>query len=243
VSGLHYAALTACADAVGETVASGQRRGYSGGRETQYHLDLDADARAVSLLTAAGYRVMSEESGMSGEGEFVVVIDPIDGSTNCDRGVPFYAISLCVMRGSEPVAGFVRNLATGTTFYAEAGAGATRDGEPISVARREAIEESIIAFSGLPSRRLPWAQFRALGAASLEICLVADGTLDAYTVASYSKLHPWDYLAGLLVLKEAGGCVAEYDDLPLLITDAVPRRPIFAGSDAVLNTLLHEGIL
>jgi len=78
-------------------------RGLSGDRATQYHLDVVADDVARRVLGGAGFRVVSEESGVSGEGEFTVVVDPIDGSTNCDRGVPFYATSLAVVRDDELV--------------------------------------------------------------------------------------------------------------------------------------------
>ena len=131
---------------------------------------------------------MSEESGVSGSGDYTVVVDPIDGSTNCDHGVPFFATSLAVLHGEELVAGLVMNHATGAIYEAEEGAGATRDGEGIGPSGQTDIAQSIVGFSGLPSRHLGWAQYRSLGAASLEICLVADGSLDAFCVVR--PLHP-----------------------------------------------------
>jgi myo-inositol-1(or 4)-monophosphatase len=239
----HQETLSTVAAAISGAVATHQRRGYSGQRETQYHLDLEADAVAVSLLTAAGYRVVSEESGTTGHGEFTVVVDPIDGSTNCDRGVPFYATSLAVLRGDELVAGLVRNQATGTEFYGERGAGATRDGHVITTSGCTTLADAVVAWSGSPQRNLAWNQNRALGAASLEICLVADGSLDAFGVAGNSLLHPWDYLAGLIIATESGAAVHEYRGEDLVTVERVPRRPLFAATTPLLDELVREGML
>ena len=210
-------------------------------RDTQYHLDLAADEVALRVLTGAGFRVVSEESGVTGEGDLTVVVDPIDGSTNCDHGVPFYSTSLAVMRGNEIIAGLVMNQATGVTYVAEKGAGATRDDVAIATSNQKVVAKSIMAFSGLPQRHLGWAQFRALGAASLEICLVADGSLDTYGVAQYSTLNPWDYLAGLLILREAGGVAADCHGEILDTTEPVLRRPIFCATEELQSFLLSVG--
>jgi myo-inositol-1(or 4)-monophosphatase len=188
-------------------------------------------------------QVVSEESGVTGNGELTVVVDPIDGSTNCDRGIPFYATSLAVMRGQELVAGLVMNQATGAVFEAQKGAGATRDGEAILPSTQRDLAQAIVGFSGLPSRHLGWAQHRALGAASLEICLVADGSLDIYAVAQRSTLNPWDYLAGMLIAREAGAVDQDYRDEELETSAAVVRRPVFACTTALLITMLNAGTL
>jgi len=235
--------LRQCALEIRDAVSSHRGRGFSGQRPTQYHLDLAADEVALRILIGAGFRVVSEESGVSGSGDYTVVVDPIDGSTNCDHGVPFYATSLAVMRGDEIVAGLVMNQATGTTFEAQKGAGATRDGLAISSSGQTDVARSIMAFSGLPARHLGWAQYRALGAASLEICLVADGSLDVYAVAQRSTLNSWDYLAGLLILREAGGVAGDYLGEHLESSDAVVRRPVFCASPELLQFMLGQSEL
>lgn len=233
--------LRTCVEEIRAVVSAGQHQGYSGQRATQYHLDLAADEVALRVLHGAGFRVMSEESGLSGQGEYTVVIDPIDGSTNCDHGVPFYATSLAVMRESELVAAVVANQATGTVYEAERGSGATRDGTTIHASGQVDFSKSLVGFSGLPSRHLGWAQFRSLGSAAIEICLVADGSLDAYSVAQYSSLNPWDYLGGLLILEEAGGDAADFDDEELVTMEAVTRRPVFAATKELLTFLRDAG--
>ncbi|MHB1087767.1 MAG: inositol monophosphatase family protein [Acidimicrobiales bacterium] len=235
--------LRTCALEIGGIVESHRGRGFSGVRETQYHLDLAADEVAVRMLVGGGYRVVSEESGVTGEGDVTIVVDPIDGSTNCDRGVPFFATSLAAMRGRELVAGVVMNHATGTVFEAEKGAGASRDGATIMPSSARVINESVISFSGWPSRHLGWQQMRALGAASLEICLVADGSLDAFAVAQHSTLNPWDYLAGLLVVREAGAVATDYRGEGLETFDPVLRRPIFCATKELLDNVLSVGAL
>ena len=218
-------------------------RGFSGQRETQYHLDLVADEVARRVLTGAGFRVVSEESGVTGDGEYTVVVDPIDGSTNCDHGIPFFATSLAVTRGRELVAGLVMNQATGNVFEAERGAGAFRDGVAIHPSGQRDFSRAIVSFSGLPARHLGWAQFRSLGAASLEICLVADGSLDVYGVAQHSALNPWDYLAGLLIVREAGGQAGDYDDEDLITEESVARHPVFAATPDLLAFMLEAGTI
>jgi myo-inositol-1(or 4)-monophosphatase len=232
-----------CALEIGNAVNVHRGRGYSGLRETQYHIDVAADEVALRMLGGAGYRVVSEESGITGSGTLTVVVDPIDGSTNCDHGIPFYATSLAVMADDELVAGLVMNQATGTFFEAQKGAGAFRDGEPIHASFQRDLASAIVGFSGLPTRHLGWAQYRALGAASLEICLVADGSLDAYGVAQHSTLNPWDYLAGLLIAREAGAVAQDYRGEPLETSADVVRRPVFAGTPELLSTLLNAGTI
>jgi myo-inositol-1(or 4)-monophosphatase len=235
--------LRECALEIGALVESGRHDGYSGLRSTQYRLDIVADDVALRVLHGAGFRVVSEESGVSGEGEYTVVVDPIDGSTNADHGVPFFATSLAVLRGGELVAALVMNQATGTVFEAEKGSGARRDGVAIAPSGAEEISKAIIAFSGLPTRHLGWAQYRALGAASLEICLVADGSLDGYTVANGATLNPWDYLGGLLIATEAGVAVAEWNEEHLITDERALRRPLFAATTTLMTSMLEAGSL
>jgi fructose-1,6-bisphosphatase/inositol monophosphatase family enzyme len=235
--------LRECAQEIGGLVESGRHQGYSGQRATQYRLDIVADDVARRVLHGAGYRVVSEESGVSGEGAYTVVVDPIDGSTNCDHGVPFFSTSLAVLRDTELVAALVMNHATGTIYEAEVGGGARRDDVTIAPSGQRDLSHAIVGFSGLPSRHLGWAQFRSLGSASLEICLVADGSLDAFTVAHGSTLNPWDYLGGLLVANEAGAVVVDYDDEALITEERVRRRPLFAATSQLLRTLREAGNL
>jgi fructose-1,6-bisphosphatase/inositol monophosphatase family enzyme len=225
------------AAAAGEAIQGQQGRGFSGERATQYFLDLTADKAAVDVLVAGGLRVLSEESGTTGTGPLVCVLDPIDGSTNCDRGIPFFSTSACVLDDDGMRCAVVVNHATGTRYEAVRGQGATRDGFPIRASSVREISEAIIGFSGLPATYGGWAQFRALGSASLEICAVADGSLDGYTVAAYSRLSPWDYLGGMLVALEAGATVIDLDGAELVEASDARRRPLATGTPELADEL------
>jgi fructose-1,6-bisphosphatase/inositol monophosphatase family enzyme len=193
-------------------------------------LDLVADEIAIRILTGARYQVISEESGVTGSGEFQVVVDPIDGSTNCDRGVPFFSTSLALMRGAELIGGVVRNQATGDLYEGMKGEGARLNGETIRSNGQTDPAEVLVAFSGFPEHRFTWFQNRGLGSAALEICLVAEGSLDVFSVAEQSALNPWDYLAGLLIAREAGAAEGEYNGLDLETPEPVKRRPVVAST-------------
>ncbi len=108
-------------------------RGPSGGKPGQYLLDLAADGAALPVLHGAGMAVLSEESGVTGDAPsgLLAVIDPVDGSTNADRGVPFYSTSICVMDAEGPRVGLVVNLATGERYAAVRGGGAEKDGRAL----------------------------------------------------------------------------------------------------------------
>src|SRR4051812_31982496 len=193
----------------------------------QYRSDLVADAAAVSVLDSAGLGVLSEESGTSGlDRDVVVVLDPVDGSTNASLGLPWFATSLCAVdrAGGEPLAAVVVNQATGTRFEAVRGGGARRDGSPIRPSGCSSLGEAVVGLSGWPPVQGGWRQFRALGAAALDLCAVACGQLDGYVDCIVDAHGPWDYLGGTLVCLEAGAVVVDAHDRPLVSLDHDARR-------------------
>jgi myo-inositol-1(or 4)-monophosphatase len=216
--------------------------GLAGTRPGQYHLDLAADGAALPILHGVGFAVLSEESGMTGEStsRFLAVIDPVDGSTNAHRKIPFYATSICVLDAEGPLVGLVVNLATGSRYAAVRGGGADRDGAALKPSGCQELSSAIVGISGFPGHHPGWAQFRTLGAASLEFCAVAEGMLDAYMLVGRSTLYGWDYLAGLLICQEAGAVVVERDGAELVVRDDAPRRPIAAATSQLAAQLLKE---
>jgi fructose-1,6-bisphosphatase/inositol monophosphatase family enzyme len=170
----------------------------------------------------------------------LAVIDPVDGSTNAHRRIPFYATSICVLDATGPLVGVVVNQATGTRYAAARGDGAERDGVAVRPSGCEDLGRAIVGISGFPGRHPGWAQFRALGAASLECCAVAEGVLDAYVVAGRSTLYGWDYLAGLLICTEAGATARERDGRDLVVRDATTRRPVVAATAALAERLAKD---
>lgn len=211
-----------------------------GERPGQYGLDLATDAPAVERLVGAGLGVLSEESGVHyANRELCVALDPVDGSTNASRGIPWHCTSMCVVDSAGPRVAHVENLATGTTYTAVRGGGAFRDGVPITTGSCTRIGSAMVGINGYPTRHLGWRQFRALGSAALDLCSVADGTLDGYVDCVDHSHAPWDYLGGMLVVTEAGGTISDSGDegLVTLAWDA-RRSPVAAGTPSLHAELL-----
>lgn len=214
-----------------------------GDRPGQYHIDLVADGAMCAVLHRAGLRVLSEESGTTGPDDgsgLLVVADPIDGSTNASLGIPWFATSLCVLDAEGMLLSLVVNHAHGTTYEARRGGGATKDGRAISPSTCDSLASAIVAISGLPESRPRWAQFRALGAASLDICAVAEGMLDAYAVVGNSSLWPWDYLGALLLCREVGVVAGDRDGEELVEREALRRRPVVAATAALFDAVRSD---
>ncbi len=214
--------------------------GLAGTRPGQYRSDLVADAAALAVLDAAGLGVLSEESGMhAGDRDLVVVLDPVDGSTNASRGIPWFATSLCAVDAEGPRAALVVNQAGGERYTAIRGQGAWRDGARVAPSGCARPDDAVVALSGLPPARLGWRQFRAFGAAALDLCAVAAGIVDAYVDCSRDAHGPWDYLGGLLVCREAGAPIADALGRELVVTGHADRRtPVAAATPHLLESLL-----
>jgi myo-inositol-1(or 4)-monophosphatase len=227
------------ATAVADALDSLGDWGLAGTREGQYRSDLAADSAALAVLERAGLGVMSEESGTHrAEGPVVVVIDPVDGSTNAARGIPWFATSLCAVDAEGPRVALVVNQASGIRFEAVRGGGARKDGVPIRPSGCRSFGEAIVGFSGYPPRYLGWSQYRALGAAALDLCAVAEGVLDGYAVVGGSQLGSWDYLGGMLVCTEAGAVMGESQGRELVTLDHTARRtPVAASTSELLEEL------
>ena len=214
--------------------------GHAGTRPGQYKSDLAADAAAIAVLESAGLGVMSEESGVHHpDREVIVVIDPVDGSTNASRSLPWYATSLCAVDGDGARAALVVDQANALRFEAVRGGGARVDGHPLEPSGCTEIGEAVVGLSGYPPRWFGWKQFRALGAIALDLCAVAGGRLDAYVDCSPSAHGPWDYLGGLLVCREAGVPVVDAYDRPLVTVDHDARRtPVAAATPELLEQVV-----
>ena len=212
--------------------------GLSGGRDGQYASDLVADSAALSVLQNAGLAVLSEESGRSSDAELVAVVDPLDGSTNASRPLPWFATSICVVEGDRPRVAVVHDHASGVRWDAIAGGGARVDGAALPRRASVSLDEAIVAINALPSRNPGWGQFRCFGAAALDLCAVADGRFDAYADFDVDALGPWDYLGGMLVCQEAGVEVADAFDRPLVTLDHAARRTPVAGTGEAFIALL-----
>ena len=215
--------------------------GLAGTRAGQYRSDLAADAAALRVLEAAGVGVLSEESGAHHvDRDVVVVVDPLDGSTNASRGIPWFATSLCAVDGDGARAALVLDLPHGRSFTAVRGGGARVDGLPLAPSGAERLADSLVAISGFPAHPFGWLQFRTLGAAALDLCAVAEGTLDAFADCLPSAHGPWDYLGGALVCAEAGATVGDAFGRDLVTFEHLGRRtPVAAATPALYAELVE----
>jgi fructose-1,6-bisphosphatase/inositol monophosphatase family enzyme len=209
----------------------------------QYALDLVADDAVLQVLAKAPVAVLSEESGRGGrEGsDITVVVDPVDGSTNASRGIPYWSTSLCAVDADGPLAALVVNHATGVSTTAVRGGGAWRDGLRLAPSPVERVEDALVHLSGRPARFLPWKQFRSLGSAALALCDVAAGALEGFVDGS-SNHSPWDYLGGLLACSEAGAVLVDARSRPLVDLDPATRRQLLGAGTPVLLEELRAAV-
>jgi myo-inositol-1(or 4)-monophosphatase len=184
--------------------------------------DRAVERQAAAALRAARPRdtILGEEYGAragtaaTGRGTVRWILDPIDGTVNYLYGLPQYAVSLAAEVDGLVLAGVVHNAATGEDWTAVRGGGAYRDGRRLTGSSETDLSQALIAtgFGYDASRRAHQAavlarllpevrDIRRFGAASLDLCLAAEGSVDAY----YEKgLNAWDHAAGGLVAAEAG---------------------------------------
>ena len=215
--------------------------GPSGVRGDQYRHDVVADDVLVSGLLQAGFRVLSEETGLTGEGPITVVVDPVDGSTNASRGLPWYATSLCAVDDRGPLAADVVNLATGDRYRAVRGLGAEATHVVLGSSGCRHLSEALVAFSGLPPGHGGWRQFRVYGAAALDLCGIAAGVFDGF-VDVHRAHGVWDYLGALLVCQEMAVPMVDVAGRDLVVLDPSQRRgPVAAATPELLDQLLAMG--
>ena len=189
--------------------------------------------------------MLSEESALTGveQGappQSVVVIDPLDGSTNAALGLPWCATALCLVEAGEPQVAMVANLRTGDRFTAVRGSGAWLGDVPIAVGRGVGLADAIVAVNARPPAGFEPAQYRSMGATALDIASVAtsrgfDGSVDF----DDDRIGVWDYLAAVLIVTEAGGVAADALGRDLVTLDpSARRRPVTASTQSLLDELL-----
>lgn len=203
--------------------------------------------RAVIEREYPGAVMIGEEGSPDAAlGETVAfIVDPLDGTTNFLHGYPEFAVSIGVVDRGVLVAGVVINAATGERFTARAGAGAWRDGTSVQVSRITNSSHALIG-TGFPFKHVErldtyqrqfaevvraTAGIRRAGAAALDLADVACGRFDAFWEL---VLMPWDYAAGMLLVREAGG----------IVTDLEGSEPAFTPSAIVAgNPAMHAWLL
>ena len=185
------------------------------GTVTKY-VDKIAEDAAINFLNKSKLKVniLSEEVGILDRGgKYTFVLDPIDGTRNAYRGIPFYSVSLAIGKSkmSDVEYGIVKNIPTGDLFIAEKGHGAFFNGNRIGtpeIPDKEPLSSLALGknYDKVTLTLAKKDKVRSLGSASLEMCMVAIGALDFYVVGK-EYLRVFDIAASTLILREAGGFV------------------------------------
>lgn len=218
--------------------------GVGAGGDVMKKIDLVAERALMDILEDRGVSctLISEETGVKKIGsqpsDFYLTTDPLDGTTNAVRGLPFIATSLTVSRTpslQDVETALVTDLFHDITYTAQQGQGALRNNEKIKPSSMSSLEEAVVGvdfntmkihglYTPLTSLIQKVRHLRHLGANALEICYVADGTTDAF-IDIREKLRVTDMAAAYLILREAGGLMVTPEgtemDAPLTPTQRV----------------------
>jgi myo-inositol-1(or 4)-monophosphatase len=218
-----------------------------GGDETTA---VDAAAERAILGHFEGSRIVSEEAGIHGDGRYTVVVDPIDGSLNAKRGIPFFSLSIAVADGEtmdDVVFGYVHDFGTGEEWTATRGGGAFLNGEQLEEGPKDELEilsfeattlayvtENAARFEGLAHR------LRIMGSLAISLCHLAAGRVDG--VVSLKPARSVDIAAAQLLVREQGLAI-ELPDAPPFgsapLDLAGRSRVAAAGTERLCRTLAN----
>jgi myo-inositol-1(or 4)-monophosphatase len=237
----------------GVVLREGYGRAHRPERKGRIDLVTEYDRRSERLLLDAiahrypGHAVLAEESGASAPANdrppaVRWLIDPLDGTTNFAHNYPFFCVSVAAEVAGALAAGAVYDPVRDELFTAALGQGATLNGTPLSVSDIERVEDALLV-TGFPydvrehpERSLPLFEaflmraqgIRRDGSAALNLCYLAAGRFDGFWEG---HLSPWDMAAGVLIVREAGGTVTDYEAGPFRL-----ERPEILAS----NARVHE---
>lgn len=193
------------------------------------YVDKTAEQMIIEQLSSLSPEstFMAEESSHTGilGSSLEWIIDPLDGTTNYLHGVPVFAISIALRSQQEYILGAVYNIAADIFYFAEKGKGATRNDEILLIDDNKSLSDVLIA-TGFPYTDFSFEEeyirifrsllprcrgLRRLGAASLDIAMVADGTFGGYWEGG---LQPWDIIGGSVIAQEAGCILSDFSGHP-----------------------------
>ncbi|MGA9531601.1 MAG: inositol monophosphatase family protein [Anaerolineales bacterium] len=188
---------------------------------------------------------LAEESGQRGSGAYSWVIDPLDGTTNFAHGLPLFAVSIACLLEGQPILGVVYAPAIDELFTASESSSAQLNGSSIHVSEQDNLDSALMV-TGFPydvrtrvdnnlghyrDFALRTQGVRRFGSAALDLCYVAAGRFDGYWEV---ETQPWDYSAGALIVRQAGGTVTQMDG----------RRPEWQQSCSIVatNGTIHSAV-
>jgi myo-inositol-1(or 4)-monophosphatase len=225
-------------------------------KSSEIDLVTEADLASERLIVDAirthfpGHKILSEEGlgdhqAAAGETPCLWIVDPLDGTVNYAHGYPTWGVSLALVAGGRVVLGLTYDPLHDELFWAEPGGGAWLNGESIQVSdvsrlsgalvatgfayKRAVLDENNVAEFGAVMPRVQGV--RRAGAAVLDLAHLAAGRLDAYWEM---HLQPWDWVAGLLLIREAGGAMTDMHGEPWMLE---------TNNIAASNGTIHDELL
>ncbi|GEM_PF-133143 len=207
--------------------------------------DLASEATIVAVLRWSRIPILAEESGGAGdESPRRWIVDPLDGTSNFIRHLPWFCVGIALAAGDDVELGVVYAPLTDELFVAERGLGATLNGVPVRVSPTDALHDACLftacdaAVCGAPARIRRVAhvasrarELRSPNAALLDLAYVAAGRADGFWEQG---LAPWDIAAGSLLVREAGGETSDFSGGPLRFA----RREIVATNGRIHDELV-----
>lgn len=210
--------------------------------------DLESEKTIVEIISNVfpDHTIIAEEGGGINKGsEYVWMVDPLDGTITFTQNIPFFTVSIGLLRGGKPILGVVNHISFKNLYWAESGKGAYLNDKKIQVSSRKDLEATVcvLGFGHRQKRQQKLDLYinklitkigfpYEFGSAAVTAALVAHGMLDLYVGGAY----PWDFAAGSVIVTEAGGRV----------TDLKGRDPDWGRErlDLVFsNSLIHDEIL
>lgn len=189
---------------------------------------IEQDIKKFLIKKFPNFGFIGEESGSyNPQAKSVWALDPIDGTTNYLQGLPYCALSLGLLHKEKPIVGVVYAPLLNRIYTARLGNGAALNNKKILVSKIQKTDESVgtigwgpeidFAVKTIPKFLPRIRKFRVFGSSAINLCHVAEGSLDFYLAG---HMNIWDYAAGQIILEEAGG---------VLLTSKSPRSLIAAN--------------
>lgn len=211
-------------------------------------VDKEAERIIAKVISGhfPGHQILGEEGGYSAQkGEHLWVVDPLDGTTNFIQGIAHFSVSLALLEKGSVVFGLIYDPILRECFHAASGQGAFMNDAPIKISKTEQMASAFGA-TGFPFKAphllMPYAQvfkilmsqcqdMRRCGSAALDLAYVACGRYDFFWE---SHLLPWDFMAGKLIVEEAGGTTSDF---------AGKELPVQTSSVLAANRHLYQKLL
>lgn len=185
-------------------------------------IDSQAEEKIISIIkeTFPDHKIVAEESGTSGDNVDCWYIDPIDGTTNYSRRVPICGVSIALLKNGTPQVGVIYNPFTDELYQAEKGSGTLLNGVKVKPSDVTELSKAVIvvSYSHDPQIREKVTLLKTLttanrtkrefGSAAYELGLLSSGRLDTMLLLGHKS---WDYAAGVILIREAGGVVTNFE--------------------------------